>query len=91
MNPLNWTNVQVFVAVAVFYVLTMVGCTSVLFVFLVKFNDFEADGLIFIGVLIGELSLLFLIVGIVHIDVIVTGFVNPEYGAIKEILTFVKH
>ncbi len=33
---------------------------------------------------------IFFIVGIYHIDTIVTGFINPEYGAIQEIIKMVK-
>ena len=31
-----------------------------------------------------------LLMGIAHLDVIITGFYNPEYGAIKEIKELIK-
>lgn len=37
--------------------------------------------------IIGAVMLIF---GIFHIDIIVTGFINPEYGAIKEIMDLIK-
>lgn len=39
-----------------------------------------------------QLGVGFILAGIViaHLDVIVTGFINPEYGAIKEIISFIK-
>ncbi len=47
----------------------------------------------FLGVIRGAQvivgSVLF-IVGLFNIDIMITGVVNPEYGAIKEILTFIK-
>lgn len=47
----------------------------------------------FIGVVRGLqicLGLVLLVASIINIDVIVTGLINPEYGAIKEIINFVK-
>lgn len=35
-------------------------------------------------------SLISLGVGLGHLDIIITGFVNPEYGAIKEIMDMIK-
>lgn len=40
--------------------------------------------------LLGIISCILLIIGLLYFDVILTGFLNPEYGAIKEILTFIK-
>ncbi len=36
------------------------------------------------------LGAILFIISIFNIDVILTGIINPEYGAIKEILTFIK-
>ena len=36
------------------------------------------------------LAIILFIIGLFHIDVIVTGFVNPEYGAIETIIDIVK-
>lgn len=36
------------------------------------------------------MGLIMLLVGVFNIDVIVTGFVNPQYGAIEEIMNFIK-
>jgi hypothetical protein len=41
-------------------------------------------------VVIGVMSIVLFICGAIYLDQIVTGFVNPEYGAIKEIIDFVK-
>jgi len=38
----------------------------------------------------GIMSLVFLIASIHNFHAIVTGFINPEYGAIKEIINFIK-
>lgn len=45
----------------------------------------------------GVLWIIFLIVsgimvgiGLGHLEIIMTGFINPEYGAIKDIMSFVK-
>lgn len=35
-------------------------------------------------------SIILIIIAIKHVDVIVTGFVNPEYGAMKDIMEFIK-
>lgn len=36
------------------------------------------------------IGFILLAISLVNIDVIITGFINPEYGAIKEILNFIK-
>lgn len=41
-------------------------------------------------IIMGLISIMFMIPGCFHIDIILTGFINPEYGTIKEILEFVK-
>lgn len=42
------------------------------------------------GILLGILGLVVFSTGIININDIITGFLNPEYGAIKEIMSFVK-
>ena len=49
-------------------------------------SDDEAAMIVFGNLL----SVLIFIVALFHIDIIVTGFVNPEYGAIKTIISIVK-
>lgn len=44
----------------------------------------------FVGFVIIGTLLVLSIIGFCHIDDIITGFVNPEYGALKEIMEFIK-
>lgn len=56
-----------------------------------KTSDWEAPTILILSILcfwVGGLTLLG--IGIGHIDNITTGFINPEYGAIKDILEFIK-
>jgi hypothetical protein len=50
-----------------------------------RFNRYAALSIITIS-----LSIVLLIISFALTDDIITGFMNPEYGAIKEIITFVK-
>ena len=43
-----------------------------------------------ISIILGIVGGLMIIMGIFHVNTIVTGFVNPEYGAMKEIVRFIK-
>lgn len=52
-------------------------------------KDESVANLIF-GIIFGFFGLIFLLVGIVNLDTIVTGFVNPEYGAIEKIVQMLK-
>jgi hypothetical protein len=51
-------------------------------------NSFSAKNFIFI--ITGLVGLIGFIIGFSNIDVIITGFLNPEYGAIKEIIKFIR-
>lgn len=53
-------------------------------------NNWNNDGTIGFVFVAGIGCIIFLIICLAHIDIIVMGFVNPEYGAIKEIINFVK-
>lgn len=59
-------------------------------VMLASKNNWDDDGTIGFVFVAGIGCIVFLIICLAHIDTIVTGFVNPEYGAIKEIINFVK-
>lgn len=50
-----------------------------------KFNKYATLSLIY-----GVLSLVFLLISIFNTDVIIQGFINPEYGAIMEIIELFK-
>ena len=40
---------------------------------------------------LGGASLIFIVICGLNIETMVTGFINPEYGAIMDIINFVKH
>ena len=51
------------------------------------------DGPNLLGVLrVGQIAvaIIMFLIGIININVIATGFINPEYGAIKDIIHFIK-
>ncbi len=57
---------------------------------ILKENDSDTEGLgIFLGIAGGVVTVIVLILFTFTIDNTVTGFLNPEYGAIKEIISFV--
>jgi len=54
-------------------------------------NAQESDGFsIFLAGIFFVTTFISMIVGIFHIDVIITGFVNPEYGAMEQIMEWAK-
>lgn len=53
------------------------------------FNEDEELGFITV-IFIGIPTMIFLVYELWHMNDIVTGFINPEYGAIKEILEVIK-
>ena len=53
------------------------------------FNEDEELGMITV-IFIGIPTMIFLVYELWHMNDIVTGFINPEYGAIKEILEVIK-
>jgi hypothetical protein len=55
-----------------------------------KVNEADNFGII-LGIVFGWLgSIIYLLIVIFHLDTMITGFVNPEYGAIMDIVNFVK-
>ena len=44
----------------------------------------------FFPAILGIISIIMFGIGLINIDVIFTGFLNPEYGAIKDIINFIK-
>lgn len=53
-------------------------------------NRFDEAGRVFYIVFGSIITLVPIIIFMCHIDIIVMGFVNPEYGAIKDIISIVK-
>lgn len=53
-------------------------------------NDYDASVLGVYRMIQGILSCILLIICLFNIDNIVTGIINPEYGAIKDIMDFIK-
>lgn len=57
-------------------------------------EDWIADGeptlLAVIRIIQLIMGFVFLMIGLINIDIIITGFVNPEFGAIEHILNLVK-
>lgn len=54
-------------------------------------NSQESDGFsVFLAACFYVPCFILCIIGIFHIDVIVTGFVNPEYGAMEQIMEWAK-
>lgn len=82
VNSITWT------------ILTIVSLT-LFYLFYKGFQKGMKDGwdevLIPYTVFLGGGSLIFVIGCLLHLNIIVTGFVNPEYGAIMDIIKFVKH
>lgn len=58
---------------------------------LFSYCDEDNPALFLYSVFIGGGYLALVIVGILNLDVIVSGIINPEYGAIMDIINFVKH
>ena len=52
--------------------------------------DELSEGQILITVVTGTAGFIMMLIGLFCIDDIITGFVNPEYGALKDIINFVK-
>jgi hypothetical protein len=52
-------------------------------------NSWDSENIGTFVILAGLGCIIFLIICLCHIDTMVMGFVNPEYGAIKEIINFV--
>lgn len=50
----------------------------------------DATGVGVVRIIQIVISLIILVVAVIYIPDMITGFVNPEYGAIKEIISFVK-
>lgn len=56
-----------------------------------KSADWEGGNLSMAGTLIlGIVGIILLVVTLCNIGVVVTGFVNPEYGALKDIMNFIR-
>lgn len=53
-------------------------------------KDYEDAGYVIVGIVGGVIFLIITIIGIGHTEIILTGFINPEYGAIKEISNLIK-
>ena len=75
----------------IFFLFGIAGIFTVtrIILFMVK-QDYDEFAMVLTGVLGGAASLIVTIVGLVHTEVILTGFINPEYGAIKEISNIIK-
>jgi len=55
-----------------------------------KLSDLDNPGLV-VGLVFGWIGyVVYLLTIIFHLDTMITGFVNPEYGAIMDIVNFVK-
>jgi hypothetical protein len=50
----------------------------------------DPSGIMLVRLLQLIVALILIIVSISNLDLIITGFLNPEYGAMKEILTIIK-
>ena len=48
------------------------------------------EGWIILPIAIGLTSIVFFIIGMLSFDTILTGIINPEYGAITDIMNFIK-
>lgn len=80
----------------VYLVIFIITCILVYFFFKMlktkdlgeHFDDF--DGICIGTMLLGTASLIFTVFTLVQLNEMITGFVNPEYGAIKEILEKIK-
>lgn len=74
-------------------VMAFVFCIIIWFIFykLMKASDFDrVNWQSVVGVIIGILNSAFLVVLLFCLSTILTGFLNPEYGAIKDIVEFIK-
>ena len=85
---------------AIVYLLLFAGGIVLGWIWLKRYKDIgenwyneREDFPTFLGIFRGVqllLGVVMLLIGIFHVDVITMGFVNPEYGAMKEIIDMVK-
>jgi len=83
---------------AVIYIIVLVSGIACFFYFLICLsrgskasNDSNAEVMFLVkAIIFGFFSFVFLFVGFCHLDTIVMGLINPEYGAIKDIMEFIK-
>ena len=77
------------------YSLFPLGALILVFIFIKLYKkgdkeDWEDDKKIAWLIITGIFTLIFIIASIASLSYIVQGFVNPEYGAIKDIMSFIK-
>lgn len=84
---ISWTLLFAFIII-----LIIIWKNTMLKHFLRKIEESKYDKADYwVGIVVSTIVLILLLLPpLFHIDVIITGFVNPEYGAIKEIMELVK-
>ena len=83
---------------AIVYIIFFIFAWILIIIWIKKYKDKDEEwddanfitGLGIIRVLQILLGIILLLIGIFHIDTIITGFVNPEYGALQDVIDMVK-
>jgi hypothetical protein len=83
---------------SIVYLITLI-ISIIVSIFLVKYikalvktaeDAYDDFGYYFLCILFGIIILIMFIISICHMESMITGFINPEYGAIKEIIDKIK-